>query len=494
MSLESLFGGMRRRAFLRAGATVSVTTGCPSVTAHPEPDAGNDTNNTTSGEYDETPYRPLGTVEVPGAREAVVDSGVAYVATKTGFTAVDVADPGSPAVLSERREIETTSGQSLGGIWEVQVQRNRLVAAGPAHRADGPSGFALFDVSDPSRPVQEAFYETDFHIHNAAIDGDTVGLTGSGLPDTPLVLVDVSTDTDPTEVGRWSPVEHDQRWEAVSPGLRPLHDVTLRDGVAYLLYWDAGTWALDVSDPGEPVVRSRIGGRSPETLRGLSTGESGLQRRIPPGNHHYGAVSDDGSLLAVGAEAWATTDTTGAVGETGEVVGGPGGIDLWDVRDLTAPDHRARIAPPPSDDQTTSGEFTTAHNCDIDGDRLYASWYYGGVSVHDVSDPADPVELARWRDSTEAAFWTAQATDDAFVASSASLTDFDPRLDETREALYTFPDRPGTQVGETPADGAGTETTDETASASGHGFGLAGALAALGGGYLLARRQSEQTQ
>jgi hypothetical protein len=163
------------------------------------------------------------------------------------------------------------------------------------------------------------------------------------------------------------------------------------------------------------------------------------------------------------------------------------------VGDETAPERRAHIAPPPSDDQTTSGQFTTAHNCDLDGDRLYVSWYYGGVSVHDVSDPADPAELARWRNSAETAFWTAQATDDAFIASSASLTDFDAALAETREALYTFPDRAGTQPSGAPSDGSAEETAGETANASGHGFGLASALAALGGGYLLARRQGGES-
>jgi hypothetical protein len=465
------------------------------VTAHPRPgSAGNETaKNETTAERGDTPYGPLGSVDVPGAREAVVGTDrVAYVAAKDGFAAVDVADPASPAVLSERRDIETDSNNSLEGIWEVQVQRDRLVVAGPAHGSDGPSGFALFDVSDPTRPEQVAFHETDYHIHNAAIDGDMVALTGSGLPDGPLVLVDVSDD--PVEVGRWSPVEYDKRWADVPPGLRSLHDVTLQDGLAYLLYWEAGTWLLDISDPAEPAVQSQIGGQPPETLRGLSNREAGLQVQIPPGNHHYATVSDDGSLLAIGIEAWATRDQTGAVGEAGEVVGGPGGIDLWDVRDVTAPEHRAHIAPPPSDDQTTSGQFTTAHNCDLDGDRLYASWYYGGVSVHDVSDPADPAELARWRDSAETAFWAAQATDDAFVASSASLTDFDSALDETREALYTFPDRPGTQAGGTSTDDSGDETAGEAAGASGHGFGLASALAALGGGYLLARGQGEADQ
>lgn len=106
--------------------------------------------------------------------------------------------------------------------------------------------------------------------------------------------------------------------------------------------------------------------------------------------------------------------------------------DLWDVTDPTSPEHRSYIAAPPSAKETTEGWFTTAHNLDIHDERLYTSWYYGGIAVHDIADPAP---LARWWDPLETSFWTAQAAVPgySFLASSASLTDFDGDLHETRE-------------------------------------------------------------
>jgi hypothetical protein len=484
---------MRRRAVLRTSALLGASLAVPTAGAHPEHGGDADPNESDSDvpAASDSPYGPLGSVDVPGAREAVVGERgeVAYVATMDGFAAVDVSDPADPAVLAACREIDTDERQSLEGIWDLRVQGDRLAVVGPADRSRGPRGVALFDVSEPADPAQVAFHPTEFAIHNADFAGDTVALTGTGLPESPLVLVDVADD-DPVEVARWSPVDHDEAWAGVDRSLRPLHDIHLHDGLASLVYWDAGTWLVEVSDPTAPVVRSRIGTRSPADLRALSADQRRIEPQIPPGNHHYSQIGDGGDLLAVGAEAWATET------RDGNRVGGPGGIDLYDISDPTAPTHRGHIAPPASPDQTIDGRFTTAHNFDIDGGRLYASWYFGGISIHDVTDPAEPEELARWRDR-ETAFWTAQLADGAVVASSARLTDFDPDLPATRAALYTFPDRPGTQQNP-PALSGGQNTPNESSDSSGQadgdgpGFGLVGALAALGGGYLLARRGSDK--
>ena len=70
-------------------------------------------------------------------------------------------------------------------------------------------------------------------------------------------------------------------------------------------------------------------------------------------------------------------------------------------------------------DPTKEGINTTPHNMDLRGDRLYTSWYDGGVKIHDVSDPGRPELLAWWRAPRRWSFWTAQyATDEFFVASS----------------------------------------------------------------------------
>jgi len=398
-----------------------------------------------SGGTPQDGYEPLGSVAVPGAREAVVADDLAYVAATDGFAIVDVSDPAQPTVLAERREIATDTDQLLRGIWDLWPSGDRLAVAGPAQfTPNQPSGVALFDVSDPTRPEQVAFHPTEDHIHNAFFTDETVYVTGRdrGMS---VVMVDVSDD-DPVEVGRWSPLDVDERWADVPVPLRALHDVYVQDGTAYLPYWDAGTWMVDVSDPGEPEALGRVADATREQLAAVSTEEAFLVARTPGGADHYATVNEDGTLLLVGRETWAVEDRAGRLAEDGERIGGASGVDIYDVSDPADPERLSTIAPPDSFDQTTGGWFTTSHNADFRGDRLYTSWYFGGVGVHDVSDPADPVELARWWNPRETSFWTAQAADGCYVASSVDLSSGFGGLNETREALYTFPDRAGSQV------------------------------------------------
>ena len=486
---------MHRRTFLRTGAGLGGVGILGSGLI-----AGRGSGH--SQESDDQPFEPLGSVGVPGAAEAVVhDDGFVYVAAEDGFAVVDISDPASPELVAERREIETGTDQPFGVGWDLWPWEDRLIVAGPAHRSNTAWGFALFDISEPTAPEQLTFYRTDrssegdpHYIHNSHFEDGIVYLTGSGIREHPLVMIDVRDD-DPREVGRWSIADHDASVSEIPPGMRSLHDVYVQEGIAYLPYWDAGTWIVDVSDPANPDVLSRVGDYELDELRSFEASESRLQATIPPGNAHVSTVSDDGSLLAVGAEAWARRDASG------ELVGGAGGVKLYDVSEKTDPERVARISPPESDGQTRSDRFTTAHNCDIAGDRLYTSWYFGGVKVHDVSDPASPEEVAWWRDPRETSFWTARAADDVVVASSIDVAGKLGRsaAGGTRSALYVFPDRAGQQRdppsmsegengGTTNSSGENGTGGNQSADSLGPGLGIGSAVAGLAGYYLLSGR------
>ena len=466
------------------------------------------------------PFEPLGIVDIEGAKDAAVhhDGEVAYVAATDGFASVDISDPANPAVLAERRDIDTGEERPFRGVWDLWPWEDRLAVVGPANPdPSSANGLALFDIADPAAPEQVAFFETDYYIHNSYFDDGIVYLAGNGLEPNAVVMVDVTAD-DPEEVGRWDLTEHEAAWGEVRRPFRPLHDLYVQDGIAYLAYWDAGTWIVDVSDPRDVTFISRIGDYTPEDLQTLEPPRSQFEWAIPPGNHHYTQVSDSGDLLAIGVESW-TVDT----GE--ELIGGPGSVHLYDVTDETEPEHLAEIEAPESYDQTREGQFTTAHNLDIVDDRLYTSWYFGGVKIHDVSDPGDPEELAWWRDPDVGSFWTAQSAvpGEYFVASSAGNVGAELGVDhavEPRAGLFVFPDRAGDQPDPpdltAPPDGrgesgegsgngqsqtAGSEeetdgnNTDDDESngvdETGPGFGVVAALTGLGGGYLLRQRTDE---
>jgi hypothetical protein len=346
----------------------------------------------------------------------------------------------------------------MDNVQDLALSGNRLLVAGPAHPGNGTHGIVVFDVSDRTSPNRVAAHETDTYIHNCDFDGRYAYLTGSGRDRSPLIVLDTESGT---EVGSWSLLDIDEQWATVAQSLRSLHDIWVQDDSAYLAYWDAGTWILDVSDPSNPALLSRVRGRDVETLGSLDG--PNREQREPPGNDHFVTVDEDATLLGVGSESWASDDGSG----------GPSGIELFDISDPTDPVSLSMIEPPPTSDATRGGVLTTAHNFELTDGRCYSAWYNGGVRVHDVSDPTAPRELFRWRDSNTTSFWTAQRGAGCFVASSTNSNGGS----EVTPGVYTFPD-PATDT-----------QTDDPAGEAGNGFGIGAAVTAIG--VWLWRRRSD---
>lgn len=415
-----------------AGRTRDVT---ESPTATGSPSDGTPADGVTA-----TPegYGPLGSVGLGGAKEAVVgeEGTTVYVAVTDGFAVVDAGDPGAPRVIYEnRRVLDDVAGGPLQDIFDVKVDGNRLAVTGPGHpvREDVLMAVAVYDVSDPAAPERVAVHRTDFFNHNCFIRDGVVYLCGNYLSkDEPnsLVTVDAATGE---ELGRWSIVEVEPGWMDVQFGLWPLHDVWVGDGIAYLAHWDAGTWMVDVSDPAAPEPVAKVRGRPPSAFADLSGQEAGREETQPPGNDHLVQASADGSLVVIGVEAWDADADDGT--------GRPGGVHLYDVSAPAKPEKLAFLEPPPTPDPTRNGVWTTSHNFEVDGDRLYTSWYRGGVRTFDISEPTRPELLAAWRNSASTSFWTAQGADGFVVASSRKNPDRDSSSGTSGgAAIYTFPE------------------------------------------------------
>jgi len=465
-----------------------------------------------------TGFEPLGSVEVRDGTEAVVTPGgdTAFVAVGDGFAAVDVSEPRSPVVVGRETDISPLGADAaMGGVRDVKYDDGELLVAGPAGRDEGVfTGVALFDVTDPTDPTFRRAHATDFPVHNCYLADGRAYLTGNNRADNPLVIVDMHEGG---ELARWSLLDHDDRWADVSRGFRTLHDVWVHDGLAYLAYWDAGTWILDVSDPADPRYVANITAQSPEDLASKSGLDASRATGQPPGNDHYVATDGTGRLLAVGKETWDSGFGESDKPSGYEDTGGPSGVHLYDVSDPARPEKRSEIPPPPTADPEYAGVWTTAHNFDLHEGYLYSSWYRGGVRVHDVADPTDPRELAHFRRSRTTSFWTAQLAraGDFFVGTSYRS----PQLGDRPATLYTFPDprttptptpaptptptptptpdpTPATPAspGSTPDGGSGTTDGDDprtTTGESGPGFGSLAGLTALGAWYLLDRDGGE---
>jgi hypothetical protein len=455
---------------------------------------------------------PLATLRLPGAKEVVVstDGRYAFVAVTNGFAVVDLADPAAPEVVFEDHAL--LAGREDGpltGVYDCKLDGDLLAVCGPADRIQPLMGVIVYDVSDPTAPERLSVHETDFINHNCHIDEGILYLCGIDWQENPLVTVDAETGE---ELGRWSILEAEPGWTETSPGLWPLHDVWTQDGVAYLAYWDAGTWMVDVSDPAAPELIGKVRGPGPAEFRDMPSDEARRASREPPGNDHFAMPNDDGTMVAISVEAWDI--------DPQDPQAGPGAVHLYDVSDPASPAEVAVIEAPESPNEAFDGVWTTSHNFEWRGDRLYTSWYRGGVRVYDVSDPANPIERFAWQDADHTSFWTAQVgvPDEFFVAGSRT----DPEGSDGA-ALYTFPDvdatgsspgstptptptetpptptatpdtgtSPSTPTPGTPATETPSPTEHSASSSGGPGFGPAAALLGVGlGAWRVLRNRDE---
>ncbi|MFC7234598.1 LVIVD repeat-containing protein [Halosegnis marinus] len=387
----------------------------------------------TAAARGQTALDPLGRLPLVGAKEAVVGAdGTVFVAVTDGFAAVDVSDPAAPTLLHENRNVlgDRENGP-LRGIYDVKVDGDLLAVTGPANPGPRLRAVVVFDVSDPTAPERVSVHETGFFNHNCDIDDGVVALCGNDFDRNPLVTIDAETGE---ELGRWSVVEEEPAWGDVPFGPWQLHDVSLSDGVAYVAYWDAGTWLVDVSDPANPTAIAEVRGRPAEEYVDMASDERSEALLQPPGNDHFAAPNDDGSLVAVSAEGWDAGDDEADVR--------PGSLYLYDTSDPENATELAEIPAPETSDEgyNPPGVWTTAHNFDIAGDTLLSSWYRGGVRVHDISDPSAPRLTGAYRATDDASFWTAQyATEEFFVAASRGEPRGGPDTDAASAAIYTFP-------------------------------------------------------
>ncbi|WP_135366189.1 hypothetical protein [Halosimplex halophilum] len=418
----------------------SRTTATPTATAGPTETATATPTGTDAGDG----YGPLASFDVSNDQggfqttEAVMEpSGrYAFASRIDGFYVVDCQDPENPEVVGTYTGITASGGRSITGFYDIKYNQGRLMLATSA-AAEAFRGIAIYDVSNPLNPRPMKTYETTYTIHNSDLHGEYAYLTTGRELD----VVHVAPDQ-PESVAKWSPAEYDAGYGELSGSLLNLHDMYVQDERAYLAYWDGGAWILDVSDPASPEYVGHAAEYSLSELQDVSGTDVYEYAMEPEGNAHYVQPDDDGDLLAVGGESWNLEGGVDDDESDEEDLGGPSGIILYDIGDAASPERLTEIEPPqPPEGETArrqGGYYTTSHNFEIAGDYLYSSWYRGGVKVHDISDPANPEQLAHYENGDRASFWTARVgvPGEFFIATSY----VHPTERDGPGAFYTFPD------------------------------------------------------
>ena len=285
-----------------------------------------------------------------------------YLSTMAGKVyAVDVSDPAKP-VITDSME---TDARSINDVMTTEDGKfGVFTREGSSRRANG---IVVFSAEDPAHPkVVSEFTETvSGGVHSTFIYKGYVYLTDDATGS--LRVIDIRNPHEPKQVARWETAR-------TSAG-RSLHDIDVRDGLAYLSYWNDGLVVLDVGNgvkggsPEDPRLVTQVKYDLDELYRDVeAVGGPGFIR----GTHTAWRTS---RYAIVGDEVFAARNNP---------AGGPGvlqfgraygRLQVVDLSDITKP--RIVAWYEPKDGGT--------HNVWVAGDTLYLGDYQGGLRVVDIS-------------------------------------------------------------------------------------------------------------
>lgn len=213
-------------------------------------------------------------------------------------------------------------------------------------------GLMIFDLSDMPNSVTKTKQTTQFFssAHNIYIDENAGRLyvAGANTKSNGVIILDLNADPDnPTQIGN-----------PTLPG-GYIHDIHVRNNIAYGSSGNNGLWAYNLTNPQNPVV--------------LGT----LTDYPQSGYNHSSWLSENGQHLVMADE----THNKGIKM-----------VDVSDLSDMTVTDvfRSALLAP--------ADTASIAHNPFIRDNYVFISYYHDGLQVFDMSNPANVVKVA-WYDT-----------------------------------------------------------------------------------------------
>ena len=287
----------------------------------------------------------------------------AYLATVADKLFVyDIADPANPKLLDTLKvdarlinDISTTPDEKIG-VFTREGASNRK------------NGIVFLDTTDASHlnVLSEYTATVSGGVHSAYIDGHYVYLTDDATGS--LRIVDFQDPKHPKEVARWQTenptvVSINTEMGSMTSG-RYLHDLQVKDGLAYLAYWRDGLVILDVGNG--------MAGGSPENPKLVSQyhfnhyelyGDGWLA-----GTH---SVFRYKNYLFVGDEVFPAIFNL----EDRDRIPVRAICHVMDVSDIKHPREVAQYEAPEGG----------SHNFWAANDMLYEGYYSGGARVLDIS-------------------------------------------------------------------------------------------------------------
>jgi len=271
---------------------------------------------------------------------------------------IDVSDWTAPKIVDSM----LTNARIVNDIMTTEDGKYGVFSREGA--SDRKNGIVVFDAHDPCHPRAIAEYTETVSggVHSSYVYQGRAYITDDATGS--MRVIDFRDATHPREVARWQA----QQTEAG----RYLHDIMVKDGLAYLAYWNDGLIILDVGNG--------IKGGSPENPQLVSQYKYDLNATYARVEQLWGpgfvrgthTAWREGKYVFAGDEVYAARPYKGLTDGNNLTFGR---MHMIDVSDITHPTEVAWYEP------TDGG----VHNVWVVGDTLYLGNYQGGARVLDVS-------------------------------------------------------------------------------------------------------------
>lgn len=322
--------------------------------------------------------RPDGTLAVKLIRYNTEDGETLYSAIGTRFES-DEEEGSNLSYVSELGQ--PAGGTRIGGL--------NLIVEGDIVYMVGTNGFDTIDVTDKANPVHLAHIDgrlNDVRIVNGG--GRKIAFAASEGGDDLVWIIDVTDAAAP---------------DFVSVINEYAHSLQLQGTELYLANYSAAIPKFDVSTPLTPV-KTGTAILPGETLNGIHD-LTVYGNRIYANNTDAGCVAVDVTNYAAPVElgrkrsAYSHASWAGQVNGKQLVLHGDEGFDPMDKGGAFM---RVLDGDPQSPTYMQDlGRFQTRkevgiHNIEVHGTRAYISYYQDGIRVVDLTDAANPVQVAHY--------------------------------------------------------------------------------------------------
>ena len=323
--------------------------------------------------------------------------------SRMGTTILDVSDPADPQVVRQIPHPPNTHTH------KVQLADDLLLVNWEQYGSGGApprAGIQILDVSSPTEPREIGFFSTGGKgVHRIWWTGGRYAYfsaTPEGFSDRIWMIADLADPERPQEVARWWLPGMwlgggEQPWWPAERRIAAHHALTQGDK-AYLGFGDAGVILLDISDPSQPHDIARVAWAP----------EGG-------GHTHTAMPLPERGLLVVTDEAIHP-----------DCLEARRFVRLIDIHD----EHRPNViskCPEPGEEFCDHGLRYGPHNLHenrpgtfISDQIIFVTYFNAGLRVYDISQEETPVEIAHYLPATPPGQKAIQ-TNDVLVAENGLI-------------------------------------------------------------------------